>query len=354
MALIRAALGQESYSSPLSEQVLDGLCRFDIRNSRRALAQFRAAAPLPTELQTVFDDAVIGVGRQGLVLVNDLISAGLTRDLPGWLGITTIGHYRRSGDVGMAQRTMELDVRGERQVHDRDKVILPVFATHDDFSFGPRELAEAARLGTPLPTDGLEQATRNVNVAIEDQAINGWTDANGTLVNVAGNPVPGLLSSPANTFVYTGTNKAWDHASKTGQEIIADVMGMLAMANADYFYGPKFNFYMPTSYWNRVQDDYIVGNVVNGTILSRLQKIGGEDSQTITFRHLPYMPANRTALVQMTSDVIDVVIGQTPAELSWTANNGLGRRFFLVLASMFVRIKADYNSGAGIVIGNTV
>lgn len=351
MALVRAALSNIPQNS-ISEDVVSRLCAYDIRNSRRAIAQMRAAAPLPTELQTVFDNVVIQVGRQGLVLVNDLLNAGLVRDLPGWLGVTTLGHYRRGPDVGYAMRSMELDVRGERQVPDRDKVTLPVFATHDDFSYGGRELAESERLGTPLSTDGLEMANRNVNLAIEKQAIEGWIDENGDLVKVAGNEVPGLLTDPANTFTYTGTNKAWDHPSKTGAEIVADVMGMLAVANAQGFYGPRFNFYMPTSYWAAIQNDYIINNVPNGTILKRLQMIGGEDNETITFRHLPYMPANRTALVQMTNDVIDVVVGQAPANLSWTANNGLGRRYFLVLACMIVRIKADYSAGAGIVVGN--
>lgn len=340
---MRTATG---YIDPRNPGTHEGLISLLMCGSVKA---FRTMAPLPEDAQRIVDDAVMRVGRQRLVIVNDLIEAGLTRPLDNWMSVLEIA-TDKVGEAGYAQRTMDLDVRGERQVIPRSRLVVPVFATHDDFSFGIRELLASERVQQPLDDSHVEQATRNVNVAIEDQAINGWTDG-AAVVKVHGNAAPGLLSSPANTYVYTGANKAWDHASKTGAEIVTDVFAMIALAKADNFYGP-FNLYVPTAYYNALNKNYVDGTTTfDQTILERLEKIqaGG---RAIRIREADLMPANRTALVQMTSDVIDVVVGQQPVPLSWTSNNGL-RRFFLVLACLITRVKTDYNGGAGIVIGNT-
>lgn len=318
---------------------LDALWHFN------SVGEMRAAAPLSEESQRLMDDGVMVVGRQGLTIVDDLLAEGLTRPLPNWISVMELGHRRR-GESGYAQRTMDLDVQGERQVGKADRVLIPIYATHDDFSFGARELAMSERVGQPLDTDNVEQATRNVNVAIEDQAINGIP------FNVDGNTAPGLLTNPSNTVTYTGTNKAWDHASKTGAEIVADVLAMVAASRADYYRGPH-NLYIPSAYATALDRNYTDGvTTFDTTVRERLEKIqtGG---RPLRIREADMLPANRTALVQMTRNVIDVIVGQTPATLSWTNNNGF-RRYWMVLACMIVRIKTDYDAKSGIVIGNTV
>jgi hypothetical protein len=316
-------------------------------SSEEAIKHFRSLSPLPEDSQRIIDEGVIRVGRQNLVLVNDLIEAGLTRPLANWLSVLEIGTDSLN-EAGYAQRTMDLDVRGERQVLDRKRRIIPVFATHDDFSFGARELAAGERVGQPLDATHVEQATRNVNVAIEDQAINGWTDGD-AVVKVHGNSVPGILTDPAHTSDFTGANPAWDHTSKTGAEIVTDVLNMIAVAKGVNKTGP-FNLYVGTDYFSALNKNYIDGTTTfDQTILERLEKIqaGGRG---IRIRELDLMPDDKAALIQMTSDVIDVVVGQQPAPLSWMSNNGF-RRYFLVLACMITRVRQDYNGNTGIVIG---
>lgn len=309
-----------------------------------SVANFRAMSPLPEDAQRLVDDAVLRVGRDRLQFVADLISEGLTRPLPNWLSVTELAQDK-TNDVGHAQRTMELDVRGERQVQDRLRYTIPVFATHDDFSFGGRELAVAARVGTPLDTSHVEQATRNCNFSVEDQAINGID------FNVFGNSAPGLLDS-ANTYTYTGTgHEAWDHASKTSKEIQTDVLNMIQAAKNAHYFGP-YNLYYPNNYWSTLQGKYIEGTtILDQTVLEALQKIqaGG---RPLNIRELDRLPDDRVVLVTMTTNVIDLVDGQRPATISWEDNNGLGRRNFMVLACQIVRCKTDYDGNSGIVVGN--
>lgn len=309
-----------------------------------SIGRFRAASPLPPFAQQIIDQAVIRVGRQRLVLVNDLLAEGLTRPLPNWMSVMEIG-VDKVNDTGQAIRTMDLDVRGEREVQDRSRSIIPVFATHDDFSFGAREMAAAERVGQPLDTSHVEQATRNVNVAIEDQAINGIP------FSVAGNSAPGILSNPANTYTYVA-GKPWTDPTKTGAEMLADLQNMIAMAKLHGYYGP-FNLYVPSAYASALNNNYVSGTTTfQETILIRLQQVqaGGRGIQ---IREVDLMPANRIALIQMTNNVIDVIVGQTPTEVSWTSGNGW-RRYFVVLACMITRVKVDYNGGSGIVVGNIV
>jgi hypothetical protein len=64
------------------------------------------------------------------------------------------------------------------------------------------------------------------------------------------------------------------------------------------------------------------------------------------------LPTNKTLLLQMTSDVADVVIGQTPTMISWSDENDW-ERFFVVMAAMVVRVKQSYTNQQGWAVGFT-
>ena len=306
-----------------------------------SVGAFRAAAPLPVDTQRVIDNAVVRVGRQRLVIVDDLLSAGLTFPLPNWLAVPTL-YWERIGEAGHAQRTMVPKARGERQIMDRAGVTIPIYCTWDDFSFDIRSLLAAERVGSPLDTTHAEQATRNVNEAFEDSVINGID------FNVAGNTVLGLLDS-TNTYAYTGA-EAWDAAGHTGEEILADVLGMIDVAIADGFYGP-YNLYIPTLYGSKINADF--KSATSGSTRERLEMIDVGGGQRLTIKVADKLPANRTALVQMTSDVIDLVVGQTPTMVSWEDGPGW-ERFFVVLGCIIPRIKVNSAGNYGVVVGNTV
>src|SRR5688500_11421827 len=84
-----------------------GIAHHGSAGAMRAAEAMRAAAPMPEDSQILMDEAVVGVGRQRLVLVDDLINAGLVRPLPNWISVMELGHSRRS-DHGHAQRSMDL------------------------------------------------------------------------------------------------------------------------------------------------------------------------------------------------------------------------------------------------------
>lgn len=305
-----------------------------------SVGQMRAMSPLPEDAQRVVDNAVVRVGLDRLTIVADLLAAGLRFPLADPLSVTEV-QWDTVNEVGGAQRTMDPEARGENQLPNRTPNRTPVFLTTDDFFLGIRTLRASERVGQPLDTTLIEQATRRVNEAIEDQAING------AALNVHGYGAPGILNAPnVNTFTY-GSNEAWDAAGKTGDEILADVLGMINVAITAKKYGP-YNLYVPTLYGTALAKDFKANG--SDTVLQRLQAIeaGGRN---LVIKQADQLPANRTALIQMTSDVIDVIDGQRPVTVPWTSPSGFTLHW-LVMAIMIVRVRSDYNSKSGVVTGN--
>lgn len=304
------------------------------------LADFRAAAPLPKNAEEIFDRAVIEVALDRLTIVQDVIAAGLVYDLDNWIAVPEL-YWEKISRVGHAQRTMTPNTRGENQLVDREGVTLPIWATMDDFHFGVRELEASRRVGSPLDTTQATQATRRVNEAIEDAMVNGGP-------TVGGNSSPGLLNAPSvNTVTYSGANPAWDHASKTGTEILNDAKSMATQLRNKNYFGPYF-LYVNTSYWNALQSDFKAES--DKTILQRLQELqyGGAG---LTVRESDYLPADRTVMLEMSSQVVDVVRGDEPTLISWQDAPGWVFHY-AVMACMVPRVKDTQEDQSGIVTGN--
>jgi hypothetical protein len=312
-----------------------------LQSGQMTVGQLRAARPLPENAQKLIDDTVIRVGLDRLTLVADLLAEGLVMDLgQDFWGITDL-QWDDVAEHGSAKRTMEPMARGENSLPDRTPRHVPIYLTWDDFQLGIRTIAAGQRSGAPLDVSGIEQKTRRVNEGIEDAAING------SGIIAGGNQALGIMNAPnVNAYTYE-SNMAWDNASKTGEDILTDVLAMIDLARAARRFGP-YNLYVNTSYGNTLNRNFVANYPV--TIRQRLEQIvaGGRNLQ---IREADQMATNRTALVQMTSDVIDVVRGMEPTVISWDHASGWSTNW-VVMACMVTRVKTDYAGKSGIVTGN--
>lgn len=303
------------------------------------LAEIRNLSPLPDEAQRLFDQEVINVGLNRLTIVGDLIANGQVFPIADPLSVMEV-YWEAISKVGHAKRVMIPTARGENQLPDRIGHRIPVYATIDDFNLGVRTLRASQRVGAPLDTAMAGQATRRVNEAIEDAAINGA----GFSVN--GNDAPGLLTATnVNEYAYKDA-EAWDASGHSGEDIKEDVLGMIAMLQADAFYGP-YNLYIPTDYWFKLVTDFKSNG--DASILARLQEIeaGG---RRLEIKVADMLPEDRTVLMQMTSDVMDVIVGMQPTLFSWQSNDGWDF-YFAVMAFVIPRIRNTYSDQSGIVVG---
>lgn len=345
-----------SGNSPIAGALMKALSA----NGDMSIPALRALSPLSDKAQVVVDRAVVEVGLERLTLVDDLISAGLTYPLSDPLSVTQL-EWESVSKVGFAQRTMSPSARGENQMIDRIVYRLPIYLTTDDFSIGIRTLKASQRVGTPLDTSLIKQATRRVNESIEDAAINGATTLDGQSISVHGgttadgtvitSSAPGLLNAPnANTYSLSVDWTAANVIGTTGPAMLNDIQGMVSVLQADFKYGP-YNLYVGTKAANVLQGDFKTNTT--DSIMSRLNQYVTSNGN-IKIRVADRMPqastGSQVALLQMTSDVVEIVNGQPPTVIPWTSLDGF-QLFWLVMAIMIPRFRSDYNGNSGVCVG---
>lgn len=349
-----------------------------------SIPELRALSPLEENAQRLVDQAVVKVGLERLVVAADVLSLGLTYPVPDPLSVTEV-QWESISKTGGAQRTMNPKARGENQQPDRLIYRLPVYLTTDDFNIGIRQLKMSERIGTPLDVTLVEDATRRVNESIEDAMINGASDVQVT--TGSGHPVtnsdtvPGLINAPnANKFkfgsdltnpstvisragfgipdtikaVTDGNGTSWAAAAVNGGDIVSDVINGITILQTNQKYGPYY-LYVGTTIGNKFQQDYVVtGETVQPgtTIQQRLEMIDAGNGKKLVVKVADRVPADTAILVQMTSDVVDMIDGQAPTVLPWTSNDGF-LMYWLVMAIMVPRVRSDYDSNSGVLVFNT-
>lgn len=305
-----------------------------------SIAELRSLSPLPDDAQKLIDDKVIEVGLERLTIFADVLAAGLTFPITNPLSILNV-QWEQISKSGGAQRTMSPGARGENQLVDRAIQNIPVYVTTDDFNLNIRTLMASQRTGQPLDLTQIGQATRRVNEALEDAIING------AAVTVGGNTTPGILNAPnANTNTYVDS-ESWTDAGHSGEDIVTDVLAMVDTLQADNMFGP-YSFYMPTTYGNKLNEDF--KSATSGTIRQRLEEIdaGGK----ITFKVADRLGLDRTILMQMTSDVIDIIDGEQPTVVPYLSPDGF-TFYWIVMAIQVPRLKDDFDGQSGICLGFT-
>jgi uncharacterized linocin/CFP29 family protein len=304
---------------------------------------FRTLAPMPDRAQVLLDRAVVEVGLQRLTIAADILAAGLTYPLSDPLSVAQL-EWNTTNKIGAAQRTMNPQSRGENKMPIVSPNRLPIYLTTDEFEIDIRTLKTSQRVGMPLDTAIVKQCVRAVNEAIEDAVINGATTLDGQDLKVAGYSAPGLLNAP-NAETAALTLASWV-TTPAGGTIFSQVQGMIALLQANKKYGP-YRLYVPTSVGLAFDADYNATNNAQGlTIRQRLLQIEGLQA----IKTADMLPATKVVLVQMTSDVIDMVVGQPPTIIPWTSLDGFSIHN-LVMAIMIPRVRSDYNGDSGIAVG---
>ncbi len=299
-----------------------------IENGSQALRQ---NSVLRKEEWLEFDKALVPIARQRLRGVQDLVSAGLTLNLTNGMG-TTILQWEEVSDMTAANISMDGVTRGEHDRVEFDLASLPIYIVHKDFHVNLRNLESSRRLGTPIDTTQVEIATRKVADEVENILFNG------TSLTFAGSSVTGYRTATNRNTLAIGT--VWD-TPETGVNILTDVLAMMSAAVADNMYGP-YILYVPVGYWHTLLDDYKADS--DKTILQRIRELDGISEVRVS----DVIAADNVLLVQMTKDVVDLVVGMQPRIVQWDIEGGFQTNF-KVLTIMVPRIKNDFDNRSGIV-----
>jgi len=113
----------------------------------------------------------------------------------------------------------------------------------------------------------------------------------------------------------------------------------------NHHYGP-WSLYTSPAWDQYLDDDYstLKGDI---TLRQRVTAINGIGAVTT----LDYLTGFQMILVQMTSDVIRMVIGMDVTTVQWETHGGM-RLNFKVMAIMVPQLRADFNGQTGIIHGN--
>jgi uncharacterized linocin/CFP29 family protein len=277
-----------------------------------------------------FDNTVVSVARSRLVAVADLIERGLTYPIENALGITKI-EWERTGDLGPAIVSMNGLTQGQNDRLEFDLQSVPVPIIHKDFHINIRTLEASRRGGQPLDVQQAQVAARIVSEAIETLLFDGSN------ITGSSSKIYGYTTEP--NRITGSTTGSW--ATESGANILSDLMAMVGAAHADNMYGPYMLYVSPAALVN-LADDYKAES--DKTIMQRLLDVPG----VLGIRSTTNLTNDEAVLVQMTSDVVDIVDGIQPTVIMWETHGGMLLNF-KVMAIMVPRVKSDTAGQSGVV-----
>lgn len=294
-------------------------------------AELRSADTLRKDEWVAYDEALVEEGILRLRGIADLIAAGLTISVPNAMGKTLLEYEKVSdmqdamvslGGVGRAE-----DDRGDFTL---DSVPLPII--HKDFDINLRTLVASRERGEALDTMSARVAGRKVSEMLEYILFNGSK-------TFGGKTVYGYLTHPNRNTVDFTDNYAWDHASKTGATILADVVACIKRLEADKFFGPYW-LYVPTAYGTALDNDFKAASDLS--IRQRLMLVDSIQKITVADQ----LPDGNIVMVQPTRDVVALVNGEGLQMVQWDVQGGFQINFkAFVIQVPLIRATAAGNSG---------
>lgn len=297
------------------------------------------AATLRRDEWKALDEAVINVARERLVGIADLEANNLVYNLNNAMG-TTVFEWHDVGDTMEADMTMDgvTRSRGGRTVFQHNYLPIPII--HSDYEINARALSASRSLGNPLDTYAAENAARRVAEKLEDMLFTDITYSYGETDARSRNTIYSYVNFPDKNDIVLSVN--WDDSSKTGAEIIADVLSMKQASIDDYHWGP-WKLYIPTAYETVLDSDYDP-TTPGTTIRERILKISGISGITVVDR----LSANNVLLVEMKSDTIRLIKGMAMTNLQADTEFGFVNKY-KVLTIQVPQIRSDSNGRCGIV-----
>ena len=275
----------------------------------------------------LMDSRIIAVSSNVLRAIGDVRAAGLTTQLGG-LGVL-ISQYEQVSEMTDASVNMAVEVDDEEDRLNFPLVGVPVPIISKSFRIDARSLAATRRNGGALDTTHIDTATRKVAEKLEEIFFQG-----STLVQRS-QSIPGVMNHLSRNVISGGAD--WG----TATNIYPNVLAMIAALQADNFFGPYKLYLHPDQYIQMFALNASTAVPIMQTVLQLPGFMPGSISPS------NYVTAGQGVMINMTSDVLDLAIGQDIAPVEWETKGGLVTHY-KVLCAMVPRIKADAVGHSGI------
>jgi hypothetical protein len=281
------------------------------------------------------DAAIVAAARERMVVVEDLLSAGLTYPLDDALG-TQLLVTQKASDMAPAAMDMAADTETQGDRIDFGSDLLPIPLVHTGFWLNIRELRSSRLAGNPLDTSHIALCGTRIMEKIEDNVVNGTSS-----FAWGGGTIYGFADHPQNNDYDLAD--AWDESSA---DPVADVVGMKQMLINDRHAKGPFNVYV-CSEWESVLDtDY--STYQKGTVKERIEAIDKVDKcvacDTVADGYV-IMVAKQASTVRLVTG-----FGGAIQTLEWETHGGM-RMHYKCFGIIVPQVRADYNDRCGVCLG---
>ena len=293
-----------------------------------------AHATLRKDDWKILDDSIVKAAQERLRLIAVLRGAGLTFNIPQGMGKTVLETETQS-NIKDAIISMDGLRESEDDRPEFELGYLPLPITHKDFQFSARQILVSRNGGSPLDTTTAELSGRKVAESLEKLAL-----GRNSTYTFGGGTIYGMINYPSRM---TRTNTAPTAAGWLGTTLLADLLAMRQQCTNAFHYGPYAVFTAPA--WDVYLDaDFKAAS--DKSLRQRCEAITGVSSIST----LDFLQNYDIVMVQLTSDVIRLVIGMDMTTLQWDTKGGLQKNF-KVMSIVVPQLRADFNSTTGIVHG---
>lgn len=290
-------------------------------------------ATLGVEEWRRIDTAVTETAYTELRIVNDLVGAGLVENIDG-MGTPALS-YQTEGDITGAKMSMRGLREAEKDRPEYGIATIPIPIIHKDTSIDLRELANTRRIGRPIDLTMIRKMTRKCAELADDFVIGNVS------FSWAQNVAYGIRNFPYRiTKVMTNPTAP----GYTPDVTVAEVVDMRQSLINKFRRGP-YRLYL-SSDWEPYMDLDYSGAYNGGTLRERLGKLGRISS----IETIDNMTGFQMIMIQMTSDVIEVVVGLSFRAVEWQSGDGM-EHFIKILGIIVPRIRVDQANNVGIAHG---
>lgn len=285
------------------------------------------------------DQQILTSARERLVIVSDMMSAGLTYNAGG-LG-TMIAEWESASEITDAEIAMDGESKSNKDRQEFTLNGVPIPVVRKEFTIGQRALLASRTRGAALDITTGAEAARAVARASEKMVFNGTTMG---AVKSATNSytIYGLTNYPNRA---TATIADWANPATTPETILANIFAMVKELETNQRRFGPYRLYIPGAYLSRFREDFKANS--DKTLMERVL-----DEASITdVRASDVLAVGNVVLVQMTSDVLDLAIASDLTTVQWQSGSGWTNNF-QTYAAWAPRLKSDYDNRCGICHGS--
>lgn len=295
----------------------------------RVNSNFAINSFLLKEEWSELDRTVIEMIKKRQVGIGDLISRGLVHNttLAALTVRWRVASERIAPAVTMDGRSASVSDRVDKKTYE-----VPVPIIHCQYEIGRRELLSSRNLGGDIDTLEASEAAASVSEESELMLFDGKAS-----IVVGGSTIYGYTTQPqrdtATAAVYGGG------AFSTVGNGYKTLLGMVSALAAKRYHG-RFGMYVSSAEYEELNVYYTDGS--GQTDLERM-----EAHPKVDFVKPSDFLTAEAILIQLSKNVVDLVIAESIRNVEWETPDGMGL-FFKVYQALAPRLKIDYDSNIGL------